>query len=75
MKDFKSAEERSAWIIKNAEMFTAVKFLGRGKYERHEYPSLEKAIEGADVLIKANGGRYMLYAVCQGHDTYIMTRG
>jgi hypothetical protein len=71
--DFKSAGERSKWIIDHADKFTAVKFLGRGKYERHEFTSLEAAEAAAKQLANSNGGQYMIYACAGIYDTYIHT--
>ena len=71
MPDFKTPGERTKWIVDNATMYTAVKFLGRGQYERHEYPSLEEAKVTAKHLAKTHGGRYMIYACAGIFDSYI----
>lgn len=71
MPDFQTAEERTKWIIDHADYFTAVRFLGRGHYERHEFPSISAACQGARRMSDHNGGRYLIYAVAGIHDTFV----
>lgn len=61
--DFKTSQERDDYIIKNAKYFTIIRFLGVGKYERHEKPTLGEAEELALALSGDKQGNYMIYAV------------
>lgn len=61
--DFKTSQERDDYIITNAKYFTIVRFLGVGKYERHEKPTLEEAEELALALSGDKKGNYLIYAV------------
>lgn len=73
MPDFKTADDRTAYIIANADYFTCVRrkaSVGTG-YERHEVPTLERAEELARELANAAQKPYMIYAVCGIHDTYV----
>ncbi len=73
MRDFKQAADRTQYIIQNADMFTVVKFLGVGKYDRRECPTLEEARALATTLIKNPTDRWMIYAVRGIYDTYVET--
>ena len=68
--DFKSSEERSAWIIANADMFTVIRFHGRGKYERHEFKDISSAETAARRMAAKTGARYLLYACAGIYDTF-----
>ena len=73
-REFRSAEERDANIIANAEYFTAVRFLGVGKYERHEFPTRSEAVAKAQNLSKQFKGNYLIYAVNdRGYSAYVET--
>lgn len=63
LKEFRSAEERDAHIIENAKYFTVVRFLGVGRYERHERITRKEAEELAEGLSDRNKANYMIYAV------------
>lgn len=69
--DFKSIQERTDWIIEHANMFTAVKFKGRGKYERHEYKDRASAEADARRMANATGRPYLIYACAGIYDTYV----
>jgi len=69
--EFKTVEERSRWIIDHADMFTAIRFHGRGKYERHEFKDLATAKAVAKVLAQQSGGRYLIYACSGIYDTFV----
>ena len=69
--DFKTVEDRSRWIISHADMFTAVRFHGRGKYERHEFKNLFEAEAAAKQLAEDTGGRYLIYACAGPYDSFI----
>lgn len=71
MKDFKTSQERTDWIIANAEHFTVVRFLGRGKYEKHQYPTQAEAESAAKAMANAANANYMVYAVYGTHDTLV----
>lgn len=63
LREFTTAEERDRHIIENAKYFTVVRFLGVGRYERHERPSRKEAVDLAEELSNKNKANYMIYAV------------
>jgi hypothetical protein len=63
MKKKHPREVYDAWIIENADYFTVVAFLGRGKYERHEVATLKEAKRMAKGLQAKTKRRYLIYAV------------
>ena len=69
--NFESAETRAVWIVDHADHFTAVAFLGTGKYGRHEIKTLDEAIKLAEQKATASGRTYMIYAVSGVHDTWV----
>ncbi len=69
--DFKTVEERSQWIIHHADLFTAVRFHGYGKYERHEFTDRQTAETTARRLANESGGRYLISACAGIYDTWI----
>ena len=75
MPDFATANDRHEHILKNADYFTAVAFMGRGQYDRHERKTQQEAEAVAEALAKQRKKRYMIYAVAGGSDTYIKTIG
>jgi len=57
-------------IVRRASHFTAVRFLGKGQYERIEFDTLRKAI--ALVLAAADPNGWMVYAVAsQSQDAHL----
>ena len=63
-------DPHEAWVLANATHFTGCIFLGRGKYDTIEYPSLEEAREKCQARANASGKTVMVYAVSgihQGH--------
>ena len=48
-------------VVKTAHMFTAVRFKGRGKFERSEFNTLAQAIRFADLSYADK--KTMIYAV------------
>lgn len=68
---FDTSEEREEYMIKNAEYFTVVAFLGTGKYERHEAKTLAEATILADQLAHINHKTYMIYAVVPPYDSFV----
>ena len=73
--NWETAEERSQWIKANADGFTIIRFLGRGKYERHEHKQLESARTEAHALSKETGKVYMIYATAGIYDTWLESVG
>lgn len=72
LSEFTTAEARDSGIIKDAAYFTAVRFLGVGKYERHERDSLEEIMTLAEGLSKENKANYMIYAVnARGYQAFV----
>lgn len=82
--DFATWQERDAWILKNADYFTVVRFHGRNhhldghrgkaaEYERHECPTLREAEALAKRLKETPGRPFMIYAVSGTHDAYVKT--
>jgi hypothetical protein len=70
--DFKTAEERSQWIIDHAELWTAVQFSGRGHYHRLEFKDRKSAETAAKRLYSQNPRRpVMIYACADDHDTFV----
>jgi hypothetical protein len=72
-KILKSAFERDKYIIENADKFTVVRFLGSGKYERHEVWTLPEAKELATKLSTETKKAYGIYAVKGRSDAYVET--
>ena len=69
--DHKNREDFELDVIRRANRFTSVKFLGRGRYDRSEFPTLREAIDHA----KANGPRRMIYAVtAEGRSAMIVEK-
>ena len=70
----KKTDDIDTAMVEGAAYFTASIFLGRGKYETEDHPSLEIAREAA-IRLKAaaqNGRRGMVYAVSpQGRSTLV----
>ena len=66
-----SSEARSKFIVEKASYFTAIRFKGRGEYERHEYKTLPEAEADAKLRAQAGGRPYMLYGVLGIFDTFI----
>jgi hypothetical protein len=60
---YQSAEGRDKYMEENAQYFTVVRFLGRGKYERHKRATKEEAVKLGNELSLAHKGNYMVYAV------------
>jgi len=73
LREFRTAEERDAHIIKEAKYFTIVAFLGVGRYDRHERPTAEEAISLGNQLAKANNKHYLVYAVNERENTAYVT--
>jgi uncharacterized protein with GYD domain len=73
--NFHTAEDRSNWIKANADMYTAVRFHGRGKYERHEFKDHPTAVEAAKHMAEQSGKFYMIYACAGIYDTWCCTIG
>ena len=71
--EFKTATQRSEWIKNNADMYTAVRFHGRGRYERHEYRDYPSAVTAAKRMANESGKHFMVYAVAGIYDTWIQT--
>lgn len=71
MPDFKTPDERTGYIVQNADYFTAVRFLGVGQYERHERASLVEAIDCAQALANATGKLYGVYAASGPYDAWV----
>lgn len=59
-------EQDAAQIIERAEYFTTIRFLGRGKKDRREFPTLEAAKADA-----AGDRRAMIYAVCGVRQAFV----
>lgn len=68
--NFISSEQRSQWLIQNADYFTVVRRVRR-TYERHERPTLEEARRLAKSLVDRCGQPFMIYAVKGVHDTWV----
>tara|TARA_R110000868_G_scaffold279441_1_gene539472 strand:- start:194 stop:427 length:234 start_codon:yes stop_codon:yes gene_type:complete len=68
-----SSEARSKYIAENATHFTAIRFKGRGNYERHVYKTLSEAEADAKRRMVDGGRPYMLYGVLGIFDTFIRT--
>lgn len=60
-------------VLQNAESFTACAFLGRGKYERREAPSLEEARKLA-LAIKRDRP-VLIYAIAGPHQVLVEAVG
>jgi hypothetical protein len=58
-------DELEARIIANAAYCTSVIFIGRGVYDRREYPALDAARAGAKGHAGEKGKPAMIYAVDQ----------
>jgi hypothetical protein len=73
MPDFKSIEERDAWIIEHAKYFTVLACYGLGRsFERNEVSSsLDDAIALAQSLVKTHFMRCMIYAVAPPYDAFV----
>jgi hypothetical protein len=56
-------DDRDAAIIVNAAYFTSIVFMGRGVYDRREYPALDAARAGAKGHAGEKGKPAMIYAV------------
>jgi hypothetical protein len=70
--DFKTAEERSKWIEDHADYWTAVRFRGRGYYERREFIDRQSAEKAARRMANDSPGRpVMIYAVAGTHDSFV----
>ena len=71
--DFETAEERSEWIQAHADLWTAVRFHGRGNYERHEYKDRLSAETAARRMANENHSKpVMIYAVAGVHDSFVI---
>lgn len=74
LTEFRTAEERDAAIIEQAEYFTIVRFLGVGQYERHERKTREEAIKLGETLSEKVRGNYLIYAVnASGRNAYVQS--
>lgn len=73
MPDFATEADRRHYIISQADYFTAVVFMGVGRYERIECPTLDVAQavaqRGADHMNK----QFMIYAIRGTSDTLVET--
>ena len=69
--DFASEKDRHNWVISHAEYFSTVVFMGRGRYERIEWPTLEMAERAAQTLSKALNKKVMIYAVAGTSDALV----
>lgn len=64
-------EEFHDHVVKTAYMFTAVRFKGRGKFDRKEFKTLDQAILYAKSIF--NDNRTMIYAVGKNdHSVHVM---
>ena len=62
-REFPSRELWDSRIIDRAEYFTAIRFLGVGKYERNQFSTRKEACEIAQQLSNKNNAQYIIYAV------------
>jgi hypothetical protein len=69
--NFESANDRNAWIIKNAEHFVAFRMLNRER-QRLEAKSLDDArLKAAHLLAENNSKPVLIYAVNGISDTFV----
>ncbi len=73
--DFPTAELRNRWIFDHAEYWTAVAFMGQGKYKRLEFPNSMEAVNHGRMAAHIDGKQYMIYAVADGHDALFAVVG
>lgn len=72
--DFRTYQERDAWIRDHSDYFTVVRYLGpRRGYERHEVKSLEAAEVLARRMSNESGVPYLIYAVNGISDALVTT--
>lgn len=71
--DCRTSEERSQWIIDNADYFTVVR-RSHLKYVREEFTTLAEATWFATEAVRArNNLRLLIYAVAGRYETYVTT--
>lgn len=70
--NFASAQERTDWLIANADHFTTARRFGH-QVDRQEHPTLKHAEEHAKVLLTHHPKPVMIYAVKGVEDTYVKT--
>jgi len=74
MEALKDPEAWKRWVVSHADYWTAVRFKGAGKYERHEFKTWNEAHMGAKMLsLRYPGSNWMIYCVAGVHDVYITT--
>lgn len=74
LREYKSSNDRDAFILKNAVYFTCVAFLGVGKYDRNEMTTLKEARHLGQRLAEHHKRNYLIYAINkQGNSAYVET--
>jgi len=71
MPDFASQDDRHKYILDHVEYFTAVVFLGVGKYYRVEVATEELARHAADSMSEFTQRPVMIYAVSGLSDSLV----
>jgi len=73
LPDFNTSVERDEWIRAHADYWTAVRFRGRGYYERREFKDRQSAETAARRMANDTPGRpVMIYAVAGEHDSFVV---
>ena len=70
--DFQTIKEHDEWVIKQANLFTVVRYLGpRNGYERHETKTLPQAEALAGRMADMVDRIYLIYAVAGERSCFV----